>query len=92
MGVIEHLETEKEYQFAFEGVDAKIKTRISKIVIGANAKFTWEINYYCRLEDEMGVYTPSAPYGQTFEETETKMLRYIDRFSKAVDIKENTSY
>jgi hypothetical protein len=92
MGLIEHLEVAKEYQFSFEGVDEKIKARILKIVIGANAKFAWEVNYYCKLEDEMDVYSPSAPFEQTFEETEHKMMRYIERFSTSTAIKKNSFY
>ena len=89
MGINEHYELVKEYHFSIDGIEPKIKARILKIILGVNAKFTWETNYYCRLEDEMDVYIPSAPFGQTLAETELKMTRYIERFSQAVDIREN---
>ena len=49
----------------------------------------WKVNYYCRLEDEIETYTPSAPFGDTVEMTETKLLNYINRFECAIEWRPN---
>jgi hypothetical protein len=92
MALIEQYELVKEMRFVFDNVEPTIEGRIYRIVQGANAKYTWEINYYCRLESEAGVYTPSAPFGNTLDEVEHKLLQYVKRFEKAADWQENELY
>ena len=87
--LVEQYELVKEMYFVFENIDPKIRGRIYKIIEGANAQFTWEINYYCRLADEIDAYTPSAPFGSTVEETEVKLMQYVKRFEKAADWRVN---
>jgi hypothetical protein len=49
----------------------------------------WDLNYFCRLNDEIGVYIPSSPYGENLEDIETKLNQYILRFETAKDWKKN---
>jgi hypothetical protein len=87
--LIEQYELAKEIYCVFENIEPKIRGRIYKIIEGANAKFTWEINYYCRLTDEVQAYTPSATFGPTLEKTELMLMRYIKRFEEAKDWRVN---
>lgn len=87
--LIEKYELVKEVHYVFENVEPKIKGRIYKIILGANAKFTWEVNYYNRLQQEFDVYTPSAPFGDSLDEIENKLNQYIKRFENAADWREN---
>jgi hypothetical protein len=87
--LIEQNELVKEIHYAFENVKPKIIGRIYKIIIGANAKYMWDLNYFCRLNDEIGVYIPSSPYGENLEDIETKLNQYILRFETAKDWKKN---
>ena len=88
----EQYELVKEIHYIFENVNPKIIGRIYKIILGANASFTWEINYYCRQEGEASVYVPSAPYSSTLDEIEYKPDKYAKRFENAFDWKRTTSF
>lgn len=87
--LIEQYELVKETQFVFEKIEPKIIGRIYKIIKGTSASHTWTISHYCRKEGEFDAYTPSAPFGQTFEEAEYRLLQYVERFETAVDWREN---
>ncbi len=87
--MIEKYELIKEIHYVFDNVEPKIKGRIYEILLGANARYSWDINYFCRLEQEATVYTPSAPFGQSLEEIEHKLNQYVKRFEMAVDWIEN---
>jgi hypothetical protein len=89
---MEQYEVVKEYHYDFDNVEPRIKGRISRIIRGANAQYTWDINYFCRLENEGDVYVPSAPFGNSLEEIEHKLDQYVKRFINAVDWRENTYY
>ena len=78
--LIEQYDLIKETHFVFDSIEPKIKGRIYKIILGANAKYTWEINYYCKLQEEMDVYVPGRPFGDSFEEIELKLFQYVKRF------------
>jgi len=82
--LIENYELIKEVHYVFENIDPKIIGRIYKIILGANAKYTWDINYYNRLADEGGVYIPSGPYAHSLGEIEIKLNQYVMRFEDAV--------
>lgn len=84
--LIEQYELIKEYKYIFSNLDDEIIGRIYKVIIGANAKFTWETNYYCRLDNEATVYVPSAPFADSIEEIEIKLKEYVKRFGEAVEI------
>lgn len=88
----EQYELIKEIHYVFNLVEPKIKGRIYKIIIGANAKYTWDINYYCRLEDEIEAYTPSAPFADSLETIEQMLFQYAKRFEKAVDWRLNNYF
>lgn len=90
--LIEQYELVKEIHYVFDNVEPKIKGRIYKVISGANAKYTWETNYYCRREDEADVYIPSAPFGDSIEEIELKLNQYIKRFESAVDWRQNSHF
>lgn len=87
--LVEQYELVKEYRFIFEGIEPTIKARIYKIVIGANSNYMWSSNYYCRLPDEATIYIPGGPYADSVSAIEEKMKKYIARFSKAEEWKEN---
>ena len=91
-GLIEQYELVKETQYIFEDIDSRIIGTIYKLIIGVNAQYMWTLSHYCRLEDEMDVYIPSAPFGQTLDEIEFKLGQYVERFKKAIDWKVNTSF
>lgn len=82
--LIEQYELIKEIHYQFDNLEPTIKARIYKIIKGANANYTWTINFYCRLEGEAMVYTPSAPFGDSVDEVEIKLNRYVERFKNAV--------
>ncbi len=90
--IIEHYELIKEEYFIFESIDTKVKSRIYKIIKGANASFTWETSHYCRLADEATIYTPSAPFGNSLDEIENKLNNYISRFENAVEWQINEDF
>lgn len=90
--LIEHYEIVKESIFIFDNLDEKIKGRIVKIIKGANAAYQWDLNYFCRLDYEAGVYYPSAPFGNSLPETEDKLMTYVKRFENAVHIEPNEFY
>lgn len=88
----EQYELVKEIHYIFDNIEPKIRARIFKIILGANAQYTWEINYYCRLEDEASAYIPSAPFGNSLEEIESKLSNYVKRFERALDWNKNTLF
>lgn len=90
--LIEQYEFAKETQYIFDGIDDKIIGRIYKVVKSISTKYMWTISHYCRLEGEMDVYMPSAPFGQSLEDIEYSLERYVKRFKEAVDWKVNTSF
>jgi hypothetical protein len=90
--LIEQYEVIKESIFLFENLEEKIKGRIVKIIKGANAAYQWDLNYYCRLDQEAGIYYPSAPFGDSIAETERKLMSYVKRFEKAVQVVPNDFY
>jgi hypothetical protein len=90
--LIEQYELVKEIHFGFANLDHKIVGRIFKVVSGVNAKFSWDINYYCRMADEAGLYIPSAPFGDSLEETESKIIEYVKRFEFATDLNLNEDF
>lgn len=93
MGLIEYYELEKEYTFTFEGRKENIEARIYRIIdSNINASYTWEINYYCRLDHESEPYSPGGPYAKTFEQCERKLMEYKERFETAVEVKLNKLY
>ncbi|WP_439559505.1 hypothetical protein [Dyadobacter sp.] len=75
----------EEHRFFFHNIEPTIIGRIYKVIKGANAQYTWELSHYCRLEHEMSNYHPSAPFGETLEETRHKLMKYVARFEDAVD-------
>jgi len=87
--LIEQYELIKEIHFVFDNIKPKIKGKFYKIILGANAKFTWDINYYCRLQGEADVYIPSGPFVDSLEEIENKFSQYIKRFESAVSWRVN---
>lgn len=87
--LIEQYELVKETHFVFDNIEPKIKGRIYKIILGANAKYTWDVNYYCRLQDEADVYIPGGPFGDSLGEIEHKLSQYIKRFESAVSWRVN---
>jgi hypothetical protein len=90
--LIEQYELVKDIHYVFENVEPKIKFRIYKIIIGANAKYTWDINYYCRLEDEIESYTPSAPFAESIESIEQMLNQNAKRFESAVNWRINNYF
>lgn len=90
--LIEQYELVKEIHYVFDNVEPKIKGRIYKIILGANAKYTWDVSHYCRLSNEFSPYTPSGPFGDSLEETEHKLLQYIKRFESAIDWTQNEDF
>lgn len=87
--LIEQYELVKEVHYVFNNIEPKIIGRIYKIILGVNAKYSWDINYYNRLNEEFDVYIPSAPFGNSLEEIEVKLNQYIERFEQAVSWKQN---
>ena len=87
--LVEQYDLVKELYCVFENIEPKIRGRIYKIIKGANARFTWEINYNCWLPNEIDAYTPSAPFGDTLQETEHKLMLYFKRFKEAADWRVN---
>jgi hypothetical protein len=87
--LIEQYEFVKEIHFVFDNIKPKIKARIYKVIKGLNAKYLWDINFYCRLAGEAQVYIPGSPYGDTLEETEYKLSLYVKRFERSVELKAN---
>lgn len=90
--LIEQYELVTESHYIFENIPPKIKSRIYRIIVGANAKFMWDINYYCRISGEAQVYTPGGPFGDSLEEIKHKLDEYIQRFKKAEEWSENESF
>jgi hypothetical protein len=90
--ILEQYELIKEVHFIFEDFEPVIKVRIFKIIKGAEASFTWSVNFYCRLGSEATVYIPSAPFGNSVEEVEAKSLKYIERFGQAVSWEKNEDF
>lgn len=90
--IIEQYELVKEIHYLFDDLEPTIKARIYKIVKGANANYTWTTNFYCRLENEPTVYTPSAPFGDDIEEIEIKLNRYVERFMNAQSWEKNDDF
>ncbi len=90
--MIEKYELIKEIHYIFDNDVPKIKGRIYKILLGANAQYTWEINYYCRLANEVTVYTPSAPFADSETAIQSLLDKYVKRFENAVDWVENENY
>lgn len=83
--MIENYELVKELAFVFNNIEPKIVGRIYNVIMGPGAEYTWEINYYCRLEDEIDAYVPGAPFGCDLQEAERKLLHYVQRFESAAD-------
>ena len=90
--LIEQYEVVKESIFLFENLDEKIRGRIVKIIKGANAAYQWDLNYYCRLNNEASIYFPSAPYGDTVVGAERQLMKYVKRFENAVELVANDFY
>jgi hypothetical protein len=90
--LIEQYETVKEIDFVFSNLDEKIKGRIQKIIKGPNAAYQWDLSHFCRLEHEMGIYTPSAPFADSISEIESKLMTYVKRFENAVQVVPNQFY
>lgn len=90
--LIEQYELVKEIHFVFDNIEPKIRGRIFKIILGVKAKYTWDINYYCRLQDEADIYIPGGPFGETLEEIEYKFSQYINRFENAVSWRVNDRF
>lgn len=87
--LVEQYELVREVHYVFENIEPKIKGRIYKIILGAQAKYTWSVNFYCALQDQHDVYIPGAPYGDSLEEAEIKLSEYIQRFENAVNWRAN---
>lgn len=87
--LLEHYELVKEIKMIFDNVETKITGKIYKIIKGATPQYTWEISHYCRLKEEVDVYIPGAPFGDTKETTERALLNYLNRFENATDWREN---
>lgn len=90
--IIEQYELVKEIHYLFDDLEPTIKARIYKIVKGANANYTWTINYYCRLENEAMVYIPSAPFGDSIEAIKIKLNQYVERFMHAQSWEKNDDF
>jgi len=90
--LIEQYELIRETHYRFDNIEPKIKSRIYKIIKGAKSQYTWEANYYCRLESEGSVYTPGSPFGSTLEEIEYKLDSYMSRFEQAISWSVNNSF
>lgn len=84
--MIEKYELVKEIKCHFDEIDNAIVGKIYKVIIGPNAKYTYEIDHYCRLENEGTPYIPSGTFGDTLEEIEIKLNAYLKRFETAVEI------
>jgi hypothetical protein len=90
--LIEQYELIKEIHYRFDELDAKIIGRIYRIVKGVTASFMWDINYFCKLEDEISYYTPSAPYSDSIEGAENRLFKYVQRFEKTNNIIKNNTF
>ena len=90
--LLEQYELVKETQFIFENIETKILGRIYKVIKGPTSTFMWTVSHYCRKEDELDAYTPSAPFGQSIEEIERKLFQYIERFETAIDWRVNNYF
>ena len=89
--LVEQYELVKRIDYIFDGCP-KIKGAIYRIIRGPESKFMWDINYYCKIENEFDFYIPSAPFGTSIEETENKLFKYVKRFEKAVAWNINESF
>jgi hypothetical protein len=84
--LIEKYELVKEVKCYFDGIDNAIVGKIYKVITGPKAKFTYEVDHYCRLADEGMPYIPGGPFGDTVAEIEIKLNAYLKRFETAVDV------
>ena len=80
--LIEKYELVKEIKYWFDEIDHPVVAKIYKIILGANAKFTWEIDHYNQLKDEALPNLGGSTFGETVEEVEVKLNMYIKRFEK----------
>jgi len=87
--LLEHYELVKEVKLIFDNNNDKITGRIYKVIKGGGPDYTWEVSHYCRLDDEVEPYTPGGQYGNTENEAENGLMRYLKRFEQAVDWREN---
>lgn len=88
--LLEQYELVKEIKCNFEGIDPAIVGKIYKVIRGMDAKFVWDINFYCRKSDEASAYIPGNQSGMTQVETEEKLIKYMKRFESEVQLFENT--
>ena len=91
--ILERYDLVKEIRLTFDGIDQKIIGRLYEIVIGGlDYKYTWEINYYCRIPGEAETYKPGGQYSNNLQDIEDKFIKYAMRFENQNMIELNSSF
>lgn len=88
-------QTVQEYTHNIAGLSFQIKSRIKHATFDTknpSIAYLWELSHYCKpFKDAAGVYIPSNQFGSSFEEAESQMLKYIDRFT-TFDVTADSAY
>ena len=77
--MIEKYELIKEIHYVFDNVEPKIKGRIYEILLGANARYSWDINYFCRLEQEATGQATGSQTERGAREDVTRDRKHLNR-------------
>lgn len=83
----------KEYVLRIEGLDHSVKGRVVKLIKDTGAEeYTWDISHnYRPSESAAAVYYPSEKTTNSFKETESLLLQYMNGFTK-IDVTPNELY
>jgi hypothetical protein len=89
---VEIYEIVKQYLFWVDGLDYKVKGRISRnLKPNVGEPFMWEISHHYKPSDKAGVYYPSKVSAGTLEDAERLLLIYAKAFTN-IGVKANEDF